>query len=521
MKKVLAFVLIAMLTLALPMSVQASDLYDDLEPLELWILSIDNIDKTMEAPLVIDAQETLNTTFRIQLIAGDWGEYTRTLAATDMLPDCIAWYTLGYHEYRQMAEQGILGAFPKLDKFPNLVDLYNSKDIFPYYVMPDGELYAFPKVDNTQPYSKVNHSLFLYRRDWSEQLGYNFAPVQDITWDELMDYCEDVLTNDPGEQGHNLVVFDGHGNSTFDWRNLAKQQWSPWIDTFYLADDGSTYLWGAEDPRTVTAIENVQWMYQKGYLYKEGYADTGYEGSARFNAGMSAIKHGPNAGASLSGSFTNLKEAVDGFPDEGLGLFAVKQADGKYHVLQSGEYWCAWGFSANASDEVKDRFCTVANWLLEDAQIEKYAYGVPGEDFTIAADGTVTLNWVSADRVTDGPKEYINYGQYFQKWFMLEGCDLFLPNNPSVNHYAMDTLYKGYFTHIDGENLSYFPTANYDVALFNGPVFSQFGTFSQDLAAAFMTSIISNSMDEWDAFVASNKPYAEQIIAELNEAYIK
>lgn len=54
-----------------------------------------------------------------------------------------------------------------------------------------------------------------------------------------------------------------------------------------------------------------------------------------------------------------------------------------------------------------DRWLAVGNWLLEQEQIETYAYGVKGEDWDYDADGNVVLNYTDADIAATGSKYYI------------------------------------------------------------------------------------------------------------------
>ncbi len=44
------------------------------------------------------------------------------------------------------------------------------------------------------------------------------------------------------------------------------------------------------------------------------------------------------------------------------------------------EWWGSFAFDNDCRDEVMERWLAVGNWLLEEEQIEKYAYGVEGED---------------------------------------------------------------------------------------------------------------------------------------------
>ena len=225
------------------------------EHLSFEIFSIDGAEEMLDYPLVAEACEKFNIDFTVQLVAWDnWDDVTRTLAATDSFPEVIAWYNLNYAEYVEWAQEGIFKALPSdLSAYPNLEALTEKYTIFEKLLV-DGNLYAFPKIKNNNPYNEYDSYMFAYRRDWANAMGLDYAPVQDLTWDEFKDYLRKVKAEDPGQLGEKLIPFDfeNGGNS---WCGFARK-WNPYISGYEMVD--GQYVWGAPDPTTMEASGEIK-----------------------------------------------------------------------------------------------------------------------------------------------------------------------------------------------------------------------------------------------------------------------
>ena len=487
------------------------------EHLTFEIFTIDGSEDMMNYPLVKEACEKFNFDFTIQLVAWDnWDDVTRTLAATDSFPEVIAWYNLSYTEYVEWAREGVFKAFPSdMSAYPNLNELMEKYSIFDK-VLVDGELYAFPKIKNNNPFNEYESYMFAYRRDWARQMGLDYAPVQDMTWDEFIEYLELVKAKDPGQLGDKLIPFDlEHGGNS--WCGLAKK-WNPEIAGYKLED--GKYVWGAPDVSSMDAILEIKNMYDKGLLAADSYTDANNAGRERFLAGRSAVYYGNLGPSVLQDTAKQLCANIGGFTEEDLGLFTVRMDDGKYHVGQMDEWWGAFAFSHDCRDEVMDRWLAVGDWLLEQEQIEKYAYGVPEEDWTKAEDGTITLNYTAEDAASGGSKDYITNQKPFQKLFILEGMDLFLEGNPSTSQYIIDELFR---TNMEkwASAPSYTPN-NYDINYFSSTEKDAFASILGGTKDNFIQAVISDDpQGMWDKFVQENEAQAAKACEEINAEFAK
>ncbi len=292
---------------------------EELPHLEFTVLALNSPDTFFDSPLVVQAMEKFNFSFNLLQVGNDtWAEQLRTLAATGSLPEVIAWYYFNYGEYKNWVEQKVLAPVPDLSAYPNLKALTDSMDVTEYVTI-DGQMYAFPRKDVTQPFNSVSHTMFTYRRDWAKAMGYDFAPVQTISWDELVAYCKDLKAKDPGGLGENLVPFDTKGGA-LTWLNLATQQFSPYLDTFYLPQGGDSFVWGARNETAYGAIDKVKALYDEGLFYPEAYADGKYAGVARLDAGMSDVLFASMGTSALMQSDNNIRAILPDFPSDGLGI---------------------------------------------------------------------------------------------------------------------------------------------------------------------------------------------------------
>lgn len=486
------------------------------EHLEFTVLSLDDAPDFMEYPQVKEAMEKFNFSFQIQQVAWDtWDETTRTLVATDSLPEVDAWYNLNYTEYLQWVEQGVFKAFPEdMSKYPNLKEIMDSYDIFDK-VKVDGKLYAFPKVINSNPWNDYANLTVMYRRDWAKSMGYDFKPVQEISWNDLVSYLEDLKAKDPGKLGDKLVPFDTtHGG--LSWVDVAKQ-WNQSIDGF-VKKDGS-YVFGGDDPSSLTAITKLKELYEKGLVSKDAYADKNEAGTQRWQAGRSGVFYSSLSPAYIQ-SYCAPIMTTYGLQNEDFGVFAIKQDDGKFPIYQKGEWWGAFAFSSKCRDEVMERWLAVGDWLLEDEQIENYAYGVPGEDWSKDADGNVTINWTNEDIAAGAEKAYITDQKNFQKFFILEGLDVWLPGNPSIDPYFVETLYHGLMETYD--TAPKYKAADYDLDYFSGPKKDQASGLSTEVRDAVIKAVVDENPEQvWKDFITGKKAETDAVCQEINQALAK
>lgn len=507
-------------TSAVEGSTAAGDDYS--EKLEFTVYSLDYPDGFDTMPMIAEAKEKFNVDFKVQQVAWDnWDETTRTLAATDSLPEVLAWYNVIYGEYKSYAEQGVLKALPNdLSKWPKLKEVSENMPVFEHLRI-DGSMYCFPKINPNQPFNHFRNQQVIYRRDWAEAMGYDFAPVQELTYEEFVAYLKDLKAKDPGGLGDKLVPMDYYSGG-LTWSD-AVGWWNKNFTSYYQKD--GEYVWGGRDESTLQGILELKKLYDEGLLMKDSYADATSAGSDRFTAGRSGVWFGDVALSALVEGFGNdMPASVPGFKDEDLGTMVIRMPDGKFHCAEFDNWWTSFAFSSSCSDEIMNRWLDIGNWLMEDEQVEKYAYGIPEEDWTKDADGNVTLNWTAEDVATGGAKNYIVEQRYFQKFFMLEGQDKWLEGNPAKRDYLQDDVFKAYYEYLgDAESkgeVEFYPV-DYDVKFFSGTNMDQYGDFNADVQTAVIQAVVSDDAEaSWKEFLAVNESKIDAVLQELNEGLL-
>lgn len=514
LKRFLSLLIGAAMLISLLPAAMAED--EALPFIEFTVLSLDYPEGFDDFPLVKQAKEKFNFDFTVQQVAWDtWDETVRTYAATGSLPEVIAWYNLNYGEYKQWAEQGVFKALPDMAKYPLLKENLDKLDVDDYLYV-DGQLYCNPKINNNQPVNQFKNYMTLYRRDWAKAVGLDYAPVQEVTYAEFVEYLNLVKEKDPGNVGDGLIACDPESGGE-GWVAMAAW-WNHNIDRYY-EKDGKVY-WGARDPESLEGVLQVKALYDAGLLYRDGYADT--EGEARFRANRVAAHSGNVAIKELVTVINELKLVDAAITDEDLGVFAIRMPDGKFHCDQMGEYWAAFAFSGECRDEVMDRWLQVGNWLLEQEQVETYAYGTYGEDWEKDAEGNVNVFWTDEDITKGKPKAYISDQRVFQKFFMLEGADLWLEGNPALRPILQDDIYLDYYKFLgeaeNREEVVYTPT-NYELEFLSTPSKDQYGSLTNDVKNAVIQAVVSDEPEKvWNNFLEESAFKVDMVIAEMEEA---
>lgn len=495
-------------------SASTADNGDYSKHLSFTVLSIDDNDEFMNWPLVKEAEEKFNFDFNIQQVAYDtWSDSLRTMAATNSLPDVVAWYDLpSFNEYSDWASQGILKAFPEdMSAYPQLQSLMDSHQIFDHLKIDD-KLYAFPKINLNDPWYSYDPYYFLYRRDWAEKMGLDYGAVQDMTWDQFVNYLKLVKEKDPGNIGDKLVPLD-MDNGGQDWTRFS-QLWNQNLGTYKKNDDGK-YVWGSDDTSSITAINKLHELYTSGLLEKDSYADSMEMGKERFETGCSAVNFVVNGPGTINETYRSLKKNNPDLKDTDLGIMTVS-IDGQYPVNELVDYWGAFAFSGNCSDEIMNRWLAVGNWLLEDDQVKEAAYGVKDQDWTEDDSGQVKLNYTTDETVSGQDKGYISDEQMFQKFYILEGLDALLPNNPNISNYLVEDCLHG--------ALNQFNTApklrsiDWDLSFKNGTYLTQYGCLEAPTSTAVIQSVVSDDpAGTWNKFISDNKDTIQLVLDEINQ----
>lgn len=471
-------------------------------------------------PIVKEAMNKFNVEFDLVTIQYDtWSEKVRTIVAAGDLPEFVAWYNFDYGEYANWAKQGIFKVLPDLSMYPNIKNELDSIEADDSMLI-DGKLYCIPKTMKN-PIDGVGFENFYYRKDWADKLGYRFKPVQDISWGDFIKYLKDILEKDPGAVGKDKLIPLDMESGYNDILNLV-QVWNPDVGK-YIKKDGK-YVWGTALPSTVEALKSLRQMYKDGLLSKDFYTYKMNEGANRFRAGRVAVRHSSLSPAYMQLDIDLIKKGVPGFKDEDYGILVVKSPDGKVHCPSKFEFWGASAYSAKIDNKKMDRMLRIHNWALDPQTVEYFAFGVPGVDWERNGD-KIELKWPKDDKgeyqlTEENGKGYIRDQWLFQKWFKLEGDDVWIPGNPFYRPYIIK-LYE------DAQNLkvqvgTHIMKSDWNVQFFSAPNKNKYGDFQKDIIDELTTLIISSRDIEkdWNDWVKSVEPKVKLILDELDSGLV-
>jgi putative aldouronate transport system substrate-binding protein len=521
MKKFLAVILILIMVLSVSLQVSAIESkpastndYSKHYTYELY--SIDDNAALMDFPVVKTAAKKFNVDFKINLVPWDsWDQKTRILVASNNFPETAVWYNLNPGEYKNWASQGVFKALPNLTKYPKLDQIAKNYSIV-NKLKVNGKLYAFPKVIVNNPYNEISPVGFLFRRDWAKQAGYNFSSVQQIKWNDFVKYLKDIKKKDPAKLGDKLDLLEPADQPTFE---QMSNLWNPLYGKYMLKN--GKYVFGSSQPETEKAVKALGELYSQGLVPKDIYTFKNGDGNNRFTAGRAAVLYTGSTLAILQDYIRTMQANNKNFKDSDLGMFIMEAPDGKVHEYQKLEWWASFAFGSKMDDKKLDRFLQIADWTLSTENTENFAYGIKGTDW-VKNNNKVELKWPKDASgnytITAGTgKDYISAQRMFQKFFVLEGLDSFLPGNPAYSPY-LQAMFKDRVVKSKALKPIITPQT-YDVDFLSTPSKDKYGAFALDTQNAFIKALVSKDpVKTWNASIKPIKSKISTVEAEINKA---
>ncbi len=471
----------------------------------------------LEWPIVKEAMKKFNVEFNLVTKQYDaWPEKLRTMVASDTLPEFIAWYNFQYGEYVDWVKQGVFKPIPDLSKYPNIkksLDGIQADD----YMYIDNKLYCIPKVINANPFNDIGYENYYFRKDWADKVGEKFKTVQEITWEDFVKYLKNIKRSNPSSVGSDkLIPLDIE--SGFSDIHQVSRIWNPYMGK-YIKRDGK-YVWGTALPQTVDALKALQQMYREGLIAEDFYSYKSNEGRNRYRAGRSAVLYSYLSPALMQAEVDEMKKASPSFKDEDYGVFVVKSPSGKVNCVSKIEFWAASAYSAKIDDKKMDRMLQIHNWALDDKTVEKLAFGVPGVDWNLV-DGKVKLSWPKDSKgnyllTKENGKDYIRDEWLFQKWFKLEGDDVWIPGND----FYRKTILK---TYENSQRLKEKVGAlvignDWNMDFISAPNKNKYEVFEKEANKEITELIISsdNIEKDWNHWLKSMEPKVNSVLDEIN-----
>ena len=137
------------------------------------------------------------------------------------------------------------------------------------------------------------------------------------------------------------------------------------------------------------------------------------------------------------------------------------------------------------------------------------------------ADGNVVLNYTDADIAATGSKHYIVQERAFQKYFVLEGLDVYLPGNPAYSSYIINDLFTTNMKTWES-NATFAPT-DYNLTNTKNEAYYSFrSAVINNIRDIIIQAVISDNPETvWNDFVNEHREEGDKLAAELTEEFLK
>lgn len=460
-------------------------------------------------PLAVYIQEKFNIDYEVMPIAYDsQDEKVRVWINSETLPTMTTWMTWGYSEYLDYVDQGLLRALPEgwETDYPNIYKMIEKASLLDRLTV-DGSIYAIPHgifVNFADMDVITSHHTMFYRKDWAEQLGYDFGDTVKLS--EFKQYLADCIANDVSGTGktYGLVATKNYMNSFF--MSLTG------IDYDGFTKEADEMKWGPTYPQIVDQIKVMRDWYQEGLLYPDYYLLTSTDAPEYYAIGSCAamFRDGP-----VSVHF----DVADRFQKNGTDPFVsscviVTDDEGVVHAEEVTNYWSITVFNPDNDDETMARVLALTDWLCtEDGQIT-CQMGAPGIEWDYDENGD--LAYLEAATDGDGkPVSIWDRDNSYRIWRQLGILsDDFNFVSPAFEPYMQENTLKLYEIKAGGEITPY----NFDYSFFSSETKN---IYSVDIEGAVTQMVIgTDDIDTaWQKFIDENNGMWKPLIDELNAEY--
>ncbi len=387
MKKWLSLVLCAMMLLgALPTLAAAEG---ELAPLEIsvavWDIENAKLDAAEPDAILKMVQEKFNVTF-VPMNVG-WGDYTdkyTTWAAGGSLPDIsggIDW-AAGSGTYYQWIEDGVVRALPKdLSKYPNVEKYVNLPEVQSLAV--DGENYIFPRMTySDSSYWCMDRGLMI-RKDWLENLGLEMPTKKE----DLLPIMQAFTENDPDGNGKKDTIGFGY-EQVFP----TSQHFACFGDTDsrWMKNEEGVWVKPQFEATTIPLMDMLRTAYKNGWMDQDFAARNPKDVQEMFASGQIGILGKQNTPKHVKQIYdTWVVNQPDIAFEDAVALVPFDDPDSV--AFSEKSFWSETYVAGNVDDEKLERILMIMDYLYSDEGFMLMTYGIEGTDYTVDAEGNVTI----------------------------------------------------------------------------------------------------------------------------------
>ncbi len=311
-------------------------------------------------------------------------ETTRTWVNAGTMPDVTQWMTFQNSEYRKWVEQGLIKALPDgwENDYPNLYNMVQTTGL-DEYLKVDGKTYAVPHAlfCNYDDGSLRNYGVSVfYRKDWAEELGFEWAGNPSITMSQLHDYCKAAAENNMSGWGHTYGLAI---SPSYLMEQMSYLLGYP-FGSFVNDKDNGCYIWGLkyQQEKLIKLLEQLRSWYKDGTIHPDFYLQNSDDASNAFTSGLSAATIcGCNLGQYRSDQLAFENAYDDLRYTQCVGAALLTNDDGSVFIGELVNFWTTTIFNPNIDEEVFHRVLAIMDYFCTPEGTATYAIGFEGSDW--------------------------------------------------------------------------------------------------------------------------------------------
>ena len=348
--------------------------------------------------------DKLNIDIEFQSLSADTAaEKARIWIASGSMPDVVK-ASFSMEEYINYGEQGVVRQLPKdwEEKYPNLgfsmemTGILDSLEeagdgrihglVVPtdhYYEFVDDFRQAYKEGKNLREmmgenqYKYIDKYGFAYRKDWAEKLGIETDYIME--YDAVIDMIRKFKEADLGNVGKTHVV--GLAADHTEMPNFFITAFNSNYKYFHKDETGK-YVCGLLEEETTQGLMEYAKAYREGIIPPGFYTQKSQDLNSLFCSQRSGVIFPRAEESALRKLNTEFEQANPGLKAEDcIGVCWVLSPDGKVHGREAGNYYGAYYFNPDISDEKMAKILELADYISSPEGGPQVRLGLPGIDY--------------------------------------------------------------------------------------------------------------------------------------------
>lgn len=448
----------------------------------------------------------------ISMSADTWAEKIRVWANALDLPDVAQW-EYNHADAAGFVDQGLVKKLPDdwKTRWPNLAAAYEGTVVGPMLDEVFGGTYFLPRptfASNKPTEVLHTHQSVYMRKDWLEAVG---AEIKDAyTIDEFMDIARLVKEQDPGQVGDALVPI-GNDETCLPYVFIYPLSTHSKTNETYYKDENGVYHWGPASEDTLEGLKYYQQAWEEGLIDPEFFAgDTNYQ-EVFYTQGVSLACQAPGMAQVALRFANNFQTNLGVETEEWLHCATILDNEGRYHGVETANYWGALIFSPDIDDATLERVLDVLDYSCTDQGQTEIRMGIEGVDWERDEDGNL-VNLLPED-TTVLDKYYCIRPFYHNLYITSDDFGLVNPTYPQVFRDMSLTQYKTKESHATDET---FDRIDWDVYFYDSDAMRRASSFNLEDEYAALVVADGDMETKWNAWVEEKMSIIQPVLDELN-----